>query len=54
MSITNIKLKTDVISQITTELHKTDKVKEMTEIKSIEDLILDNFAEACGMCLSFF
>lgn len=31
MSITNIKLKTDVISQITTELHKTDKVKEMKE-----------------------
>ena len=31
MSITNIKLKTDVISQITTDLHKTDKVKEMTE-----------------------
>ena len=27
MSITNIKLKTDVISQITTDLHKTDKVK---------------------------
>ena len=44
MSITNIKLKTDVISQITTELHKTDKVKEMTEIHSIEDLILENEA----------
>ena len=44
MSITNIKLKTDVISQITTELHKTDKVKEMKETKSIEDLILENEA----------
>ena len=44
MSITNIKLKTDVISQITTDFHKTDKVKEMTEIHSIEDLILENEA----------